>query len=425
MDASDQALWCHPGETNPAVNMPMHDSIKNLLANAREQSLRLKSKPSFLLLLLAGTVLSVLARWLAEGSTGAIIALMICVVFLGVYAYQSSDSADSHAPENLYYMGLLFTLVSLMYSLIVLFVFNIGDGNVGERVYNLVGSFGIALASTFVGIFLRIVLLQKTLPEREDELEEQARRDLAETASRLRRELMKAIEDMGRFRRAITQATNDAVRESAKAHGDVIRDAKKAASEKAGIFADMTGEIGDKLASAGDDIAAAAGNVKKLLDDMTEQQKQQHQDLIARGKKSTEQVAGDIRELLGKISGEFDAVLTHLQNVARDMQKTQKSIGAMAGGCNALNAEIKQTGKIFSDAASEVKQVTETMSADTRALSKAMAETARIAPQYSEQFKRQIGALRQEAEQWQSMTQKVRTTMLEAVESLTDAIKRK
>jgi len=405
--------------------MPMHDSIKNLLANAREQSLRLKSKPSFLLLLLAGTVLSVLARWLAEGSTGAIIALMICVVFLGVYAYQSSDSADSHAPENLYYMGLLFTLVSLMYSLIVLFVFNIGDGNVGERVYNLVGSFGIALASTFVGIFLRIVLLQKTLPEREDELEEQARRDLAETASRLRRELMKAIEDMGRFRRAITQATNDAVRESAKAHGDVIRDAKKAASEKAGIFADMTGEIGDKLASAGDDIAAAAGNVKKLLDDMTEQQKQQHQDLIARGKKSTEQVAGDIRELLGKISGEFDAVLTHLQNVARDMQKTQKSIGAMAGGCNALNAEIKQTGKIFSDAASEVKQVTETMSADTRALSKAMAETARIAPQYSEQFKRQIGALRQEAEQWQSMTQKVRTTMLEAVESLTDAIKRK
>lgn len=404
----------------------MHDSLKNSMTWVREQSFLLKRRPSFGVLLLVGAGMIFLVRLLVDGNMGAFIAMLVCFACLCVYyVCQLFDGTDPYAPENLYYMGLLFTLVSLIYSLIVLFVFNSGGDDVEKRVYNLAGSFGIALVSTFAGILFRILLLQKTLSQGEGELEEQARRNLVETARKLRQELTQTIADMGGLRRAIVQAANDAVRESAKAHGDVIRDAKKAASEKVGIFADMTGKIGDKLASAGDDIAAAAGNVKKLLDDMAKQQKQQHQDLIARGKKSTEQVAGDIRELLGKISGEFDAILTHLQNVARDMQETQKSIGAMVGGYNALNAEIKQTGKIFSDAASEVKQVTETMSADTRALSKAMAETARIAPQYSKQFKRQIDALRQEAEQWQSMTQKVRTTMLEAVESLTDAIKRK
>lgn len=366
----------------------MHDSLKNSMAWVREQSLLLKRKPSFVFLLLVGSLLSVLARLWAGGNMGATIALVICVGFLVVYAYQSFDSADPHAPENLYYMGLLFTLVSLMYSLIVLFIFDIGEGDegdVGKRVYNLVGSFGIALVSTFTGIFLRIVLLQKTLTQDDREIEGQARRDLAETARKLRRELTQTVTAMGGFRRDIVQATANAVRELEQKRSEMVRQVKKVGDEQDDMFGKMTEKIGGKLAKAGDDAAAVAGNVKKLLDDLVKQQEKQRQDLIAMGENS----------------------------------------GELARAYNALNAEIRQTTKLFSDAAREVKQVAETISADTNALSESMSEMARIAPQHTQQFAHQITVLRQEATKWQSMTQEVRTTMLQAVKSLTDAIKGK
>ncbi|MGR3913985.1 MAG: hypothetical protein OD918_05585 [Gammaproteobacteria bacterium] len=411
----------------------MHDSLKNSMKWAREQSLLLKRKPSFEILLGVGAGMIILVRLLVDGNMGAVFAVFACIACLCVYyVCQLSDSADPRAPENLYYMGLLFTLVSLIYSLVVLFAFNSGDGDVENRVYNLVGSFGIALFSTFFGILFRILLLQKTLSQDEGELEEQARRNLAETARKLRQELTQTIADMGGFRRAITQATTETVRESEKARATMIQHVEKAAAEQADVLAKMAGKIGDKLGKAGDDAATAAGNVKELLNDLVQQQEKQRQDLIAMGEKSAEQVAGGIREMLGKISGEgenigtaFNAVLTHLRNVAHDMQETQKSIGELASGYNSLNAEIRQTTTLFSGAASEVEKVAKTISADTKALSESMTKTSEIAPQYTEQFAQQIKVLRQEAEKWQSMTQEVRTTMLQAVKSLTDAIRRK
>lgn len=450
MDAHNPILERQTGEAGPAVNMPKYDANKHL----------------FTLLLVAGVALSWAVRAYFDGGTemqSAIIATAICLVCLAYYcvhAYLSLGSIDSHAPENLYYMGLLFTLASLAYSLTTLFVFNDGgsdsiakDDAIEERVYNLVGSFGIALASTFFGILFRILLLQKihaptSMPRRPKEdgktiIQGQpesmahdhaqiAHRDLTDAAFRLRRELTQTIADMGVFRDAIIQATQETVNEADKARAAMVQQVEKAASEQASMLATLAGKIGEKLAKAGDDAAAAAGNVKELLDELVKQQEKQRQDLIAMGKASAEQLAGGIREMLGKISGEgenigaaFNSTLAHLQNVARDLQETQTGIGALASGYNALNTEIMQTTKLFSGAASEVERVAKAISADTKVLSESMAKTADIAPQYTEQFSQQIKVLRQEAEQWQSMTQEVRTTMLEAVKSLTDAIKRK
>ena len=163
---------------------------------------------SFVLLLGIGVVASWGVRLVLEDTTsvtnssglqnhaGSIIAIVISIVCMGVYLFIAwRDKSGQHNPDNFYYMGLLFTLASLVYSLVTLFIFNTADDS--ARVNNLVGSFGIALISTFLGILFRILLLQKgddlpSEPGEPGELGEPgpiAYQDLAETAFRLRQEL--------------------------------------------------------------------------------------------------------------------------------------------------------------------------------------------------------------------------------------------
>ncbi|MDA7967649.1 MAG: hypothetical protein MPK31_01745 [Gammaproteobacteria bacterium] len=379
----------------------MNDSFKNSLAWVRRQSLR---TPSFVPMLLTGILLSVLTRWLVDGNKGAVAALAVCVAFLAVYAYQSRDKFDLHAPENLYYMGLLFTLASLIYSLVVLFIINSGEVDVEERVYNLVGSFGIALVSTFVGIFLRIMLLQKSILQDESEIEGKVRRDIADTARKLREELRQMVADTVSFRRAMVQATKETVRETDKARDVMVQQSKKAVSDQADMLADLTEKVGGKLTKAGGDIAEASGHAAKGIRD----------------------ALGEVNSSGESIEDAFKAVLDQLKSVARDMQEAnQKNISVLSEGYNSLNAEIKQTTRLFSSAAGEVENAAKIISAGTEALSNSMVETANTAPQHAEQISQSVEVLRQEAEKWQSMTQKVRTSMIQAVKSLTDAIQGK
>lgn len=103
---------------------------------------------------------------------------------------------DDQAGDNVYYLGFLYTLVSLAYALFV-FTPEVGASH-------LIGNFGIALATTILGLTLRVFFNQM----RQDpvEVEREARLELAEVASRLRSELDQVILDMNHFRRATQQS---------------------------------------------------------------------------------------------------------------------------------------------------------------------------------------------------------------------------
>lgn len=81
------------------------------------------------------------------------------IVILGVHYHLRRRAGDMRrSGDDLYYLGLLFTLVSLIYALVVLFLIDEGDANIADRTHNLIGSFGIALFSTVAGILGRIIL---------------------------------------------------------------------------------------------------------------------------------------------------------------------------------------------------------------------------------------------------------------------------
>ncbi len=374
------------------------------------------NKNLFVALLGIGVALSLIGRVLLEGLLGgpiaSAIAIMICLLCLSLYySVGRRDSAGLHNPDNLYYMGLLFTLASLVYSLITLFLLNANEGNIEGRVHNLIGSFGIALISTFAGILFRILLLQKldlvepTLLSKSDgqknnkqgqeEVRQQrqlvnkydvqrnnkqsqeefgqqkalAHHGLNEAAFKLRMELTQTIADMGVFRRSIVQAANETVQEMGKAHTAMIQQMEKTTQDQIKIFS--------KLSNGGE-----------------------------------------------KIETTIDSILEPLQEIVNNLKSAEENIRTLASEYSTLNSDIRQSMTFFTNIESEIEQASKTLAAATKEFSSSLSAATEITPQYTHQFEQLITTLRQEAEQWQSMTQRVRSSLVQAVESLTQIVKR-
>ena len=408
----------------------------------------------FVVLLGAGTALSCLVRGFGElfegtnaSTIAALISIVICLACL-VFYYRIArrDSTDLHNPENLYYMGLLFTLASLVYSLITLFLLS-GDGDITERTYNLIGSFGIALVSTFFGILLRILLLQElgnrdlppNLPPPPGEgshddfnqLRQSAHADLTETARKLRMELTQTIADMVVFRRAIVQATNETMQETKKAQSAMIQQIEKAATEQTRILSTLSTTTVDKLGAIFDGVTASVENIQKSLDDIAEKQSKRVQQLIGLAETNTADVEQGLQNSLSQIAHStaaiktaFGAVLTALQGVADNLQSTTSNTENLANQYVSLNSNLQQSLNFFTDIEGQMKQAANALTASTQGFSNVLADATNVTPQYTQQFEQLTMTLRQEAEQWQSMTQEVRSSLVQAINELTQLVKR-
>ena len=117
------------------------------------------------------------------------------------------------AGDSVYYLGFLYTLLSLGLSLYQF----IQDG-MGPR--EIVGNLGIALFTTILGLSGRVVLTQ--LREDPMEIEESARMELAQAAAEVRAQLVQVVEDVNIFRRTAMQAVNEATQEASRNANDAL-----------------------------------------------------------------------------------------------------------------------------------------------------------------------------------------------------------
>ena len=359
---------------------------------------------SFVLLLGIGVVVSWGVRLLLEdtasvpNSSGlqkhldSIIAIVISIVCMLVYlSIARRDKTGQHNPDNLYYMGLLFTLASLVYSLVTLFIINTAEEHESARVNNLVGSFGIALISTFLGILLRILLLQKGAGSGSPgEQELISHQDLAETAFRLRQELTQTLADMRVFRNNFTQANDETVQEAGKARAAMLQQVTEAAGEQVRIFTHLT------------------QTVQQPLEALAKAQTEQLQQTVGRGE---------------KLESVFNTLEEALQSTMRNLQSTAKGSHDLTIEYAALNTRLQESAHLWGKVGEEINQSAEILTATTEALSKSLSEATQAMPQYTEEFAQLIASLRQEAEQWQGMTQEVRSSLVEAVAKLTQTVK--
>lgn len=148
-----------------------------------------------------------------------VVVLMVAYAVITLRVPSLKLRADQ-AGDNAYYLGLLFTLISMA---IALWQIGAGD-NPAER---LLPAFGVALTSTIFGVFLRVFLHQMRVDP--VDVEEVARRELAEAASRLKGTLDTAVMTFANFPVEVSAQARDAIRA-------VVGDWQEVASEGGNVF---------------------------------------------------------------------------------------------------------------------------------------------------------------------------------------------
>lgn len=121
--------------------------------------------------------------------------------------------------DNCYYLGFLFTLTALS---IALYDFK----GLEVEISTIVSNFGVALASTILGVMLRVLLSQM----REDpvEVEEQSRYELAQASAILKEELYASVRDMKSFRGLLQQSIAESFEEvNEKSKESILRAAQE------------------------------------------------------------------------------------------------------------------------------------------------------------------------------------------------------
>ena len=122
---------------------------------------------------------------------------------------------EDRVGDNIYYLGFLYTLVSLSYALYAY-------DPTGAGAADIITNFGIAISTTILGLAGRVLFNQM----REDpvEYEREARFSLAEASRELRSELGDISTELSNFKRKIVQITEEGVVDVTNAARDSMSD---------------------------------------------------------------------------------------------------------------------------------------------------------------------------------------------------------
>ncbi len=445
------------------------------------------NKNLFVILLSGGGVSSCVVRGLVSNPAhGSSWAVSICFLCLCWYYYKArNDSAISYHSDNVYYLGLLFTLVALVYSLVTLFMLDSEQINAAERTEKLIGSFGIALISTIFGILFRVLLLQRegaeNIPEdaekqlqrrrrwlytpgKEDRLELSGPREsLADSSFKLRSELTQTIADVSVFRHAVIQSTNETTQESQKARTEINRQMKEAAEEQARMFstlsASMVEDLGkaatalqnvvnnlqitarqaEAFSSKSDSLTTGVEQVVVLLEKAMPKIEQAtavlpdtaitFSDSLSQASKIMPQYTQQLEQLVTALRAvtehwqSINPITQDLQNIVNDLQTTARNTKTLAAGFDPLQGSLQQTLTVLDAAVNGIKQAAVALPDTTRTFSDSLNKATETMPQYTQQFDDLVVVLRKEAEQWQLMSQEVRMSLTQAIEDLTRVVR--
>lgn len=185
----------------------------------------------------------------------AVPVLLICV-YAGVLHYTPKFRlSDDQAGDNLYYLGFLYTLISLA---VALYQFE-PEGGAKQIVTN----FGIAIASTIAGLALRVAFNQMR-PD-PNAIEKKARFELADAARRVKRELNSVTLEFKSFGRAMEQSIKETSARTFDPLQKTLRDSTAQMGNGFEIFNQQTERLtgnSERAVSALEALTARLENIK-------------------------------------------------------------------------------------------------------------------------------------------------------------------
>ncbi len=197
------------------------------------------------------------SQWLVTAVPVAVMA--VYAAFIGLtprYRLRLDRAGDS-----LYYLGFLFTMVSLANSL-----YEFGQAGAGTE--TIVTNFGVALATTILGLMFRVLFHQ--LREDPFDVEREVYLDLSEMASRLRDEVLQSVQDFNALRVAIAQSVEEATAGAATKLVEVLRQSldryKTSADSLATTVQEAAGQLKSHQSAMTEAARKAAASVERLAE---------------------------------------------------------------------------------------------------------------------------------------------------------------
>lgn len=154
---------------------------------------------------------------------GLAVALMVAY---GLIAYRVPEVhlRLDRLGDNFYYLGFIYTLASMSAALLQL--------RTEQNIEPILGSFGIALITTIVGVAGRVMFTQ--MRSEIDDFEAIARRDLVQTSNDLRAQLHLSLRDFETFQKMVLQVTDESISRSDTVVADQVTQVGAAAKTAAG-----------------------------------------------------------------------------------------------------------------------------------------------------------------------------------------------
>lgn len=298
----------------------------------------------FLLAFFGGTGAIIAIRTLGSSVHGISIfdgiAILVAIGVIALYAFyisattnRSSMSLD-RGSDNVYYLGLLFTLISLAYSLIKLSlilhapVLNVDGTEVRTSglVVNLLPDFGLALFSTIAGILGRIIL-------------QQMRNDPKDVETQAREEL------------------GDAIRHLRENIGYVIANLNSLSEQTRLSLTELNQMMARTLERSGNQTSEAVRNVTSEINALSSKVREQTTEIT----NFTNNTTSQFQEIIDNIHNQF-AGLSRISGIVKDAERANdvlSKIGSHADALENTSKTIEEHGKRIKSAAQGVEEASD------------------------------------------------------------------
>jgi archaellum component FlaC len=294
---------------------------------------------------------------------------------------RSSISLD-RAGDNAYYLGLIFTLISLGYSLWKLAGISVtgadgGTDQSAERVLGLLPDFGLALASTIVGIFCRVFVQQfRNDPA---DVETQARYELGLAVRELRASLLQAASDMNNTSRTTTVALaemstriNETLEVAARENLGAMSRITKKVEELANHFLAQVRPISDGLKRVAEEVGAAASQLREQAAEFNSDRSSVERGLkalstelskLCQQMEATRGISQTFSNELSGLTDRFSKVLS--EEVVTKMQSAESEVlegqGRLVSKLGTLEDDVTRIGQNLSGISDRVSGATESL----------------------------------------------------------------
>ena len=309
-----------------------------------------------------------------ELGLGVLVAITFPILIMLMYAYLGASKKyllnQEVLGDNLYYLGFLFTLVSLSYTL-----YQYSSG--AAAIDNIIQNFGIGLATTLIGLVGRVYFNQSA---NEPVLIENAiRMSLAEASANLIGETARIRTDLAVLKTSILQSVDEGVEASLKAFANTIVEVTNTAKQKIEDnnkqFSGAVVEISSNLLTTAANLNHATKDVLSAIASNVSNFNQTNIDFISSLKELIEKVE-KLEPIDATINSKFSEPLERFRDeintLTISLSKPKDSIELFSGlvnnanislevlsvtGLGVLTNQIKATSNSIEDSSTSMRNV--------------------------------------------------------------------